>query len=309
MGRAPLLVEGNNLLDSSMNAAYSEATSSLASLICGYGPEIVRRKLIVSLQAFVDDSSSEIDGRNMVLAGYVHSADRWLRFSEDWELALNEKPRIEYFRMSEAQNLSGQFRNFTRDQQVAKTRTLGNVIRWYSPKSFECWVSKKSFDRIVKPVAPYDLKNPYMVCFYGAIVTLARFHAEEGIRVPVDFVFDEQGGLGAFVLLWYEWIKGWQDPQISALLGSSPIFRNDKSILPLQAADMLAWHLRRRKESRRAAEERPLMKDILSHHVEATITDEVLEMLARKMSSVPGIKETQSKKSSIRHLLRGRTRQ
>ncbi len=259
----------------------------------------------MTLQAFVDDSRSDIDGRNLVLAGYVHAAENWVRFSDDWKTVLNTPPAIRYFRMAEAQNLSGEFKDWTETDRDRKIENLSKIIYEYNPWSFECWVSQKAFDRILRPVAPYDLKNPYMVCFYGTIVTLARYHARQGISLPVDFVFDEQGGLGAFVVFWYEWIKQWQDPSISALLGSTPIFRDDKKMLPLQAADLLAWHLRRRKEIRNALELRPVINYIFGNHVEARITPDVLHHLARTMAAVPGVKEVQAKKTSIRRLLKG----
>jgi len=259
----------------------------------------------MTLQAFVDDSRSDVDGGNLILAGYVHTADRWLRFSNDWREALHAIPKIQYFRMVEANNLRGQFRGWKEPERDAKLVSLAKLIYEYNPWSFECWVSKTAFDRILKPVAPYDLKNPYLVCFYGAIVTAARFQASEGMKPdPIDFVFDEQGGLGSFVVSWYEWIKQWQSPSISAVLGSTPIFRDDKKVLPLQAADLLAWHLRRRKEKRFSAENRFVMDYIFGNHVEATITEDVLHVLATKMSGVPGVKEVQSKKTSIRRLLK-----
>lgn len=258
----------------------------------------------MTIQAFVDDSVSQVDGRNLVLAGYVHAAEKWLHFSDDWKRTLDSKPRIDYFRMVEAQNLNGQFRNWVACDRDAKVESLGKVIYDHNPWSFECSVSQEAFDRIVKPVAPYDLKNPYMVCFYGAIVTLARYHEEYGVTTPVDFTFDEQGPLGPFVVFWYEWIKEWQDPKISALLGITPVFQDDKKVLPLQAADLLAWHLRRRKESRHALESRPIMDYIFGNHVEANITEDVLQLLAQRMSAVPGVKEVQAKKSSIRALLK-----
>jgi hypothetical protein len=258
----------------------------------------------VNLQAFVDDSRSSVDGRNFVLAGYIHTAENWLKFSDDWKAALKETPSIEYFHMVEAENLRDQFKGWKEDERTEKVRRLGEVIYKHNPHSFECWVSKRAFNEILKPVAPYDLKNPYMVCFYGAIVSAARHQAMLDVTIPVDFVFDEQGGLGAFVVFWYEWIKQWQDPSISAVMGSTPIFRDDKKMLPLQAADFLAWHLRRRKESRYANEIRPAIKRIIGNHLEAEISEDVLRTLAKNMAATPGIDDTQLKKSSIRKLLK-----
>jgi methionine aminopeptidase len=97
---------------------------------------------------------------------------------------------------------------------------------------------------------------------------------------------------------------GTADPAIAAVMGSTPVFRDDKKMLPLQAADLLAWHLRRRKEPRYANEIRPAIQRIIGNHLEAEITESVLRTLAKGMAATPGINDTQSKKSSIRKLLK-----
>ena len=259
----------------------------------------------MTLQAFVDDSRSEVDGQNLVLAGSVHNAKTWSRFCNDWQAALDANPAIEYFRMAEAQNLSGQFRHWTGEARDAKVLTLGKIIRKHDPVSFECWMSQQSFNKIVKPVAPYDLKSPYFMCFYGAIITPARFYASEKIKTPVDFIFDDQGGLGDFVALWYRHIKEWQNPAVSALLGNPPIFGDDKKVLPLQAADLLAWHLRRLRESRNAMERRPVCDYLSGTHIESWVPEELLRMEAQKMSAITAGKQLHTKNTSIRRLLKG----
>lgn len=258
----------------------------------------------MTLQAYVDDSRSNVDARHFILAGYVHSAEKWSQFSDDWKAELNTPPKIEYFRMVEAENLRGQFIRWPWRKREQKVNRLAKVIHKYNPWSFECWLSEKAFNKILKPIAPYDLKNPYMYCFYGVIVTVARLLQSEGIKAPVDFVFDEQGGLGPRVVFWYDWIKQWQDPSIAALLGNTPVFRDDKKVLPLQAADILAWHLRRKKESRYLSENRKLHKHIFGNHIQSGIDEVVLRELVQKMSQVPGVQAVQSKKTSIWRLLR-----
>jgi len=206
--------------------------------------------------------------------------------------------------MVEAANLRGQFKGWDAKARDVKVLSLGRLIRKYDPWSFECSVSRESFNRILRPVAPYDLKSPYFMCFYGAIITIARYQSSKGIDVPVDFVFDEQEGLGEAVVRWYEYIKQQQIPAISRVLGSTPIFRDDKKMLPLQAADLLAWHLRRQKEKRNTSEKRRVMNHIVGNHVEARITDNILYAEAKKMSAVPGIEDVQVKRTSMNRLFK-----
>jgi hypothetical protein len=109
-------------------------------------------------------------------------------------------------------------------------------------------------------------------------------------------------------VLWYEAIKECQKPEIKALMGSAPIFQDDEKVLPLQAADMIAWHLRRRRESRNAAENREVM-EILSPliRVEVETTETVLRQEAEQLASMPYQHLTRGKRGSIkRHMVGGK---
>lgn len=46
------------------------------------------------------------------------------------------------------------------------------------------------------------------------------------------------------------------------------------------------------------------MKHIFGNHVEARITDTILQQEAKKMSAVPGIEDVQVKKTSMKRLLK-----
>ena len=63
-----------------------------------------------------------------------------------------------------------------------------------------------------------------------------------------EWVFDDQGPVGAETVVWYSHMKSLEPPHLAEKWGGTPIFRNDKDILPLQAADLVAWHRRRRVE-------------------------------------------------------------
>lgn len=102
--------------------------------------------------------------------------------------------------------------------------------------------------------------------------------------------------MGADAAIWYEFIKSIQKPELAALMGSSPKFEDDRYVLPLQAADMLAWHIRRHKdrpdEDEGSWPTEPVT-DLL--HAEIHLTKEVLITIAEKMSKVPGLELVQKK--------------
>ena len=62
---------------------------------------------------------------------------------------------------------------------------------------------------------------------------------------PADFIFDDQNGTGRLVRDWWPIFRERANPSIGALLDVEPLFRSEKDVLPLQAADLFAWYARR----------------------------------------------------------------
>jgi hypothetical protein len=71
------------------------------------------------------------------------------------------------------------------------------------------------------------------------------FLDREGIDEPVDFIFDEQHGQSDLVQQAYSRFIETAQPEVRKLLGNRPIHRSDMDFLPIQAADLLAWNVRR----------------------------------------------------------------
>jgi len=79
-------------------------------------------------------------------------------------------------------------------------------------------------------------------------------------------------------------------------MGSVPKFENDKLILPLQAADMLAWHIRRHKDHPNEDDSKwPTAPAIGLLHAEVEITKDALISMAEQMKCVQGVETVQQK--------------
>jgi hypothetical protein len=44
---------------------------------------------------------------------------------------------------------------------------------------------------------------------------------------------------------WYNFVRANVSPQVRSRMGTTPAFRHDKDVLPLKAADLYAWQIRR----------------------------------------------------------------
>jgi hypothetical protein len=93
--------------------------------------------------------------------------------------------------------------------------------------------------------------NPYYFAFADIIAQLRQYQHLMNITEPVDFIFDRGNS---------EEIQRASEPFFSTvpkeaklLLGKTPKFEDDEEVLPLQAADLLAWWRRRNFEMRQDA--------------------------------------------------------
>ena len=269
--------------------------SHLRALVSGLPGHLRASKVLAFLQAFVDDSAAERGDGRLFMAGYINTVANWERFSDDWNAVLRRQPEIDYLRMTEANALDKQFRGWsvpTRDLKLAK---LAKVIRRYKPESFHFSVDRAEYLRRMKPVAPRGLASAHYAGTFGVVTIVTRFLATTGFKGKVDFIFDEQSGVSADLALFFDFMAKHLPPEARNLIARVPHHGSDKDYLPLQAADMLAWHLRRQHE--RGDVERRLNKLFWNEggHLTSHLGDERIKHFAAAMAAIPGTGPTKSK--------------
>ena len=202
--------------------------------------------VLVMLTAYMDDSGSEGTGPVFVLAGYAAPIKVWKAFSSEWEQTLAKPPALPYFKMREARRLHDCFEGWSekeRDQRIAE---LSGVISKQPIISGLVLVMSWADFRQAKAEHPEVTDcRPYDMLFHGLMATTTRLLVEERSREPIEYVFDEQEGAGERAILTYKQIRSVLPPAQANLVVGSPRMENDKIVLPLQAADLLAWQVRR----------------------------------------------------------------
>ena len=213
------------------------------------------------LQAYVNDSGSDLQGPLYVLAGFLSSAERWADFSTEWAVALAGPPGLAYFNAAEANRLKGEFDRRKgwdgpkRDDRVAtliriiKRHALGRIHTSVRPVDFETYIKGLPLpSRRLTSDNPYTLLSMQII-LSNAVWMASNSGALHNLHGSVDFIFDNQVGFSDETLQWWPNFKQLLDESgrtnLPLYVGSAPIFRDEKEFLPLQAADLYAWHLRR----------------------------------------------------------------
>jgi hypothetical protein len=195
------------------------------------------------LIAHIDDSGSNKQGPIMVLAGYVARLTRWMGFNEEWQTALDEKPKLAYFKIKEAIRLEEQFGRFKPEQRDDRVFKLCSIIQKYVDFGVVASFKWSVFQQ-AQSVAPRTFFQPYGTLFHGMMSGVLNRILDADPYARLLFVFDEQGAAGHLASKIFDAIFPELNPrEQKALMGVSHL--SDQDVLPLQAADCLAWLMRR----------------------------------------------------------------
>lgn len=201
------------------------------------------------LTSYVDDSGSEGKGPVFVLAGVIARGEQWQRFTEAWERECAREPATPNFHMAQAYSPSWSGWGVgSREERVARRderiRNLAHIVRNYAVARVHAGLSWAAYRDLAKGRVPGRFDNPYYFLYWKLTLSCVRWQFESGTPEKINFVFDKQSKIGDVAASWYcsavEAI-----PEARQILPGSPEFADDSEVIPLKAADILAWHFRK----------------------------------------------------------------
>jgi hypothetical protein len=175
----------------------------------------------------------------------VSTKERWELFAVEWDRALNDgEKKLAYFKMAEANSLRGEFWKWTEEERNQKLSELTYIIRKHVMFSVSAVLWWDSY-RDIQAQYPAYPQSPYEILFHNVMGSTVKHIM--GLRVPekVEFIFDEQGKEGKCAREAFELAKAHIPSEMLSYVGYEPRHKSDKDFLPLQAADMYAWQVRR----------------------------------------------------------------
>jgi hypothetical protein len=189
--------------------------------------------------------------RVFVLGGFLSTTDLWAKFSDEWEATRLAKPAIAYFKSFEARHFEGEFKGWKAADRDNKVEALSRVIAQFAKVRVHWAIEHAHFEKYIRsiPVNPrsHASNNPYLTLFTHVVMTLVSMTPLLGLNGPCKFVFDQQGEIGAEAVQFWDDLKRYYEPYKKAhqsdLLGSPPVFEDDRLFQPLQAADLYVGEL------------------------------------------------------------------
>jgi len=226
------------------------------ALTCGLSARERERRILTMLRAYVDESGSPGHNGIFVMGGLIAFNLEWEAFLEPWAVVLGEDTAVPFFRTASFRDpVWRATHGLGADAANSKTEALAGIIT-YPPMAFSvcCSVQKKDYRDIVVKSGAYKragklgrlwLKTPYAYCFHNIIaLTLEKIVNKLGIvGDAVDFVFDRNDPLFDAANAMLRELRKSTVPEWRTTLGDV-IPANDETVLPLQAADLLAGRLR-----------------------------------------------------------------
>jgi hypothetical protein len=211
--------------------------------MCGLRHDLFSRYAVGVLKAFVDDSGSG-DTKYFVMAGYLGPVSIWDSFDRQWCSVLADKPAIPYFHAVEAHSLrtDGVWHGICESDREAKIDRLIGVIQASNVQAVYVRLKQSDYNEIFKGKVPEKWDSPYY-CLFCSFIGLCGFvladeFTSEG---PIEFVFDNHEKYRKYGQEFYEGTRILIQEQTAPNIH----FRNDEDFPPLQAADLLAWQVRR----------------------------------------------------------------
>jgi hypothetical protein len=200
------------------------------------------------LKVFCDDSGSD-GGEFCVLAGYLFDDPSVECFSKQWRAELAAPPGIKYFKMVEAESRRGEFWSWDPSERDQKLAALANVVKGHVLYGVGSFISHQAYDSIARAALPPTVDHPYWFCFQGIIAVVLQLFENGIANGKVDFVFDGQGeGFERRAGIMHSNLKEMIPDVLPNMIGTIS-FSDDNDVAPLQAADLLAWHIRRHSNS------------------------------------------------------------
>ena len=238
--------DGNNILDTPGNERSSyglgeqrlTAHTPLRMMLPWNRPD---NALLVAVFKYFADESYRDDV--FALGGYLAHLDQWSRFEGEWAIRLKQAG-IQTFHATDFNNARGEFKGWDTKKRIKFSKYFTAIAESNTELAIGRAVELSAFREILAPTlaeilwTPHGRFTPFMwcarLCLESLVVNWGHFLHNE----PLEVIFEEGDGVGEAI----DYFRGLKRRGSSSSWASRITAFGDgpKSLLPLQAADLVS---------------------------------------------------------------------
>ncbi len=205
---------------------------------------------MLKLSGYMDETGHSKDEWQKFngMAGLIANADKWETFERRWKRALR-RFKIPYFHMKEFAHSEGVFKDWKGDETKRRALygRLLSIISSVDPVPLGAIISMEDF-RALPLEHQRMFIDPYFLGFVLCVGIPFRMLVTAPLEVECALVFSKQGEFRKRAMgLYAQFVKIYP----SAQRISTPAFRDMRKLMPLQAADIVAYELYKEAERKR----------------------------------------------------------
>jgi hypothetical protein len=196
---------------------------------------------------YFDDSGTHTEASSAVAACFIGTVEQWKRFEADWQ-AIAMKEGFTFFHMADFAARTKEFKDWSEEKRVRVLGRLCSTIRIRTRIGIVVAVLKRDYDHLVqgdfrKYCGEYHYTFTLRSCMTGIRLWREKFERSSQLR----YVFDRmnKGGKGEIIRVMDAALetsrKEFEEGVTVAPVFNGYSFEDSKLLLPLQAADILAW--------------------------------------------------------------------
>ncbi|MBZ5668051.1 MAG: hypothetical protein LAO30_26150 [Acidobacteriia bacterium] len=210
----------------------------------------------------MDEAGGEHEGFTVV-CGWVSTVALWEQFEIDWKLFLASY-KVPHFHMKQFSQSVGPFAKWKNRELIRKAfmRDALSIVRWRAQRWVLCYVQHRLFEMAdARYMLTETLSSPYSVAGRACVAQIDLWNRQEPRSEEIKFVFEDggpdKGGLLAAMNVSYKM----PDPIFAPsrdIKGKRGEIR--RGVVQLQAADLLAYELRKHRREFAVRSGRPTRK-------------------------------------------------
>jgi hypothetical protein len=211
-----------------------------------------RKRWMLMIQAFVDDSGTHDQAKIVLMAGFLSSYQRWRKLESDWNRVLNPpdevgrpaKPRIFHATDCLGKDGHGDFEGWSKDRRNTLVDRLAVIARQRTIWGFGAAFSRQDYQEVVPEWIKYKWEHPYYLCFFhiAQVLALSRQHFSFPKDEKIAFVIAHKRKYVGLMSELYDQVR--TNEKVGGVLGKMTPYGEPAEDIPLQAADLIGYLIR-----------------------------------------------------------------